>query len=126
MAHFNEFDRTDGRQLIPINGRGLFITDSLAVEFTDQNQRDLYPLVSAQNGQAAQQLFSGGNVWCIPIEAKGYLILAPGATYTFHEASEYQRFEFVPAHCQQTSFYLPVPPPTVNGIGFLGGDSTTD
>lgn len=107
MGSFPELNKTDGRQLIPISGRGLFLTDSPTAEFVGHNQRECFPL-APYNG--VPTLLAEGACFVIPIEADGFIAILPGAKYAFHEAAEYARFEFNPSFVVLNNLYHYVPP----------------
>ena len=120
MGYFPALNKHDGRQLIPIAGRGYFITDSPSAEFVGANQREAFPLLPYSG---IPLLLSGGRVYSFLIEAVGFIAIMPGAKYAFHEAEAYVRFDFNPAAVAQTSLFgfpSPVAPPGFQPLPVTG------
>lgn len=105
-----EYDTTDTRQRIPIQGRGLFLTNSSTVEFMGEEMRNLFPLLpstpQALSGQHVPPLMTAfaGFSWLLPIEAKGFLLIAHGAFFNLQLFAAYERFDYSPDRAAMVAF----------------------
>lgn len=104
---FPEVIKSMKMQMIPINGAGLFYTDSCAVEFVSLNQRERFPLIYNPASDTPPLYLDKGDAHCIPIEAHGFMSISPGAAFSLLESEPFTRLRFRPNEVGLVSFLFP-------------------
>lgn len=102
MSAFPDCSDID-RQRVRVCSRGLFVTDSVLVEFVTETGRECFPLVSGYG----TGLMSYDNVWRFGYELDGYFLIDAAAKYNNLVTGPYEKSHIGPLENNTCILYKP-------------------